>query len=227
MKLILASQGFWTDEIANSVAELVGKPLGEINLAIINEAYVPKTSDKHWLINELSKIGQYIGGKIDFVNLLAHDLDEVAERLEFANIIYIVGGAQIVLGELFAQTGFDQLLMKLANEKVIMGTSAGSIVLGKLIDNPEYYRQIYDLDDAKTKAYSTQKTLNLVDFNIIPHLGRSDKPKRIAELITPILVDNPFPIYGITDAQAVIVSDNEISFVGGTPAILGKNRIIV
>ena len=42
MKLVLASQGFTTDEIAKEVEKIVGKSLKEINIAIINEAYVGK-----------------------------------------------------------------------------------------------------------------------------------------------------------------------------------------
>lgn len=37
MRLILASQGFTTDEIEKEVAEIVGKSSKEINIAIINE----------------------------------------------------------------------------------------------------------------------------------------------------------------------------------------------
>ena len=37
LKLILASQGFTTDEIENKVAKIVGKPANKINIAIINE----------------------------------------------------------------------------------------------------------------------------------------------------------------------------------------------
>ena len=57
MKLVLASQGFMNDKIANEVSKLVGKPLDNINVAIINEAYVVLGGDKskRWLINELSK----------------------------------------------------------------------------------------------------------------------------------------------------------------------------
>ena len=40
LKLVLASQGFTTDEIAKEVEKIVGKSLKEINIAIINEAYV-------------------------------------------------------------------------------------------------------------------------------------------------------------------------------------------
>ena len=54
MKIILASQGFTTDEIENEVSLIVGKNAKEINIAIINEsAYmIDKNKSKRWLINE-------------------------------------------------------------------------------------------------------------------------------------------------------------------------------
>ena len=54
MKIILASQGFTTDEIENEVSLIVGKNAREINIAIINEsAYIiDKNKSKRWLINE-------------------------------------------------------------------------------------------------------------------------------------------------------------------------------
>ncbi len=55
MKIILASQGFTTDEIKSEVSLIVGKNAKEINIAIINEsAYmIDKNKSKRWLINEL------------------------------------------------------------------------------------------------------------------------------------------------------------------------------
>ncbi len=58
MKLILSSRGFTTNDIANKVSELVGKPLQEINIAIINEAYTALrwNTSKDWMIKELSRV---------------------------------------------------------------------------------------------------------------------------------------------------------------------------
>ena len=44
MKIILASQGFTTDEIEIEVSKIVGKNAKEINIAIINESmyYIDK-----------------------------------------------------------------------------------------------------------------------------------------------------------------------------------------
>ena len=105
MKLFLASQGFTTDEIAKEVEKLVGKPLKEINIAIINEAYVglDGTKDKRWLIKELSNIEKYIGGVLDFVNFRAYSKEEIKKRLNMADLIYIIGGKQHLLEKLFRE----------------------------------------------------------------------------------------------------------------------------
>ena len=140
MKLVLASQGFTTDEIAENVSELLGKPLSNINISIINEAYIviPENKDKRWLIQELGNIEKYIGGTIDFVNLRAYTKEEIRKRLVNTDIIYIVGGKQFILPNLFKETGFDEILRKCAKNKVIMGTSAGATVLGKQIESAPY-----------------------------------------------------------------------------------------
>ncbi|MCI8470768.1 MAG: type 1 glutamine amidotransferase-like domain-containing protein [Clostridia bacterium] len=215
MKLVLASQGFTTPEIAKSVSELVNKPLENINIAIINEAYVkiPEDRDKRWLIRELSQLSNYIGGNIDFINLKAHNQEEIRKRLAYADMIYIVGGKQLILPELFKETGFDELLKEFAKEKVVMGTSAGAITLGKQIEVEEYWKERYGISNQEIK----QKTLGLVNFNIIPHYLRKGREKYNKEFFERVLKDNPFIVYAITDTQAIIYENGNITFVGGMP----------
>lgn len=217
MKLFLASQGFTTDEIANEVSKLVGKKLEEINIAIINESatYLPSEKSKRWLIKELSNIEKYIGGNIDFVNFRAYSKQEIEKRLLSADLIYIVGGKQLVLAELFAETNTTDLIKEIANKKVIMGTSAGSIVLGKQIASNMYWKSRYNIDIKDIK----HKELGLVNFNIIPHYMRKDHIKWNEEFYNEVIQDNPFTLYAITDTQAVVFNNGKISFVGGQPKI--------
>lgn len=220
MKIVLASQGFTTAEIAHKTAELAGKSLDDLNIVIINESYVGISAgrDESWLINELSLISAYAKGTIAFVNLRAYDRDELKQRIDFADVIYIVGGAQAVLPQIFRQTGFDKILADAANEKVIFGTSAGAYVLGKQIENIEYWKNQY----GSYEEFLAEPTLGLVDFNILPHFGRADHPKRNVKVLTPILKDNPFPIYGISDTQAVFCDNGKITFAGGSPIKFGR-----
>lgn len=213
MKLILTSQGFTTNEIAQAVSKLVGKPLQNINIAIINEAYVALSEkrDKRWLIKELSRLEKYIGGVIDFVNLRAYDKVEIRERLQNADLMYIVGGKNFILPDLFKETEFNEVLKEFAQEKVVMGTSAGSIVLGKQIESDEYWKARYDVTNREIE----NKTLGLVNFNIVPHYKREDHQKWNKDFLKETLQNNSFPIYAITDEQAVIYDEGEVSFVGG------------
>lgn len=217
MKLILASQGFMTPEIARAVEEMVGKPLEEINVAIINEAYVALAGekDKRWLIHELSQLESYIGGNIDFVNLRACTKQEIRQRLEIADMMYIVGGKQLVLPQLFKETGFDEIVKEFANKKVVMGTSAGAIVLGRQIEAAKYWKEQYGI----TKEEIGEKTLGLTNFNIIPHYLRGERKKWDREFYEKVLNNNPFTIYALTDEQAIMQEDNHITFVGGMPEI--------
>lgn len=219
MKLVLASQGFTTPEIAAATVELVGKSPENISVAIINEAYTASepVRDKKWLINELGLIAKYFGGTIDFVNLRAYDLGEVQRRLEFADIVYIVDGVANFLPRFFREIGFDKILTELAETKIIFGTSAGAMLLGRHIENPEYYRAMYGPAD----EYLTEPSLGWVDFNISPHHGRPDHPKRDVKFEEPLLRDSPFPIYCLTDEQAVIYDDGAVHFAGGEPPKFG------
>jgi dipeptidase E len=220
MKLVFASQGFTTPEIAHAVAQLAGKSLDTLNVAIINEAYVGIEAGQHegWLINELSHIANYAKGTISFVNLRAYSVEEMEQRLEFADMLYIVGGAQLVLPKLFQETGFDKLIVEMAQRKIVMGTSAAANVLGRHIEDPAYWQDQY----GASERYLAQPSLGLVDFNILPHFEREDHPKRTAKILAPLLKDHPFPLYGLSDEQAVIYNNGDVQFVGGDPAVFGK-----
>lgn len=221
MKLCIASQGFTTSEIANAVSNLVGKPLNEINIAIVNEASVGLTynKSKRWLIKELSYIADYIGGNIDFVNFRVYDKEEIKKRLEYADIIYLVGGKQHILAELFRNTNTVDLIKNCAENKVLMGTSAGSMALCKQITSEKFWRERYSLD--KNEVLKNPE-LGLVDFAIVPHFMREDHLKWDKEFLGRVLADNDFPVYAITDNQAIIYNNGEIYFVGGEPIIFGK-----
>lgn len=223
MKIILASQGFTTDEIENEVSLIVGKNAKEINIAIINEsAYmIDKNKSKRWLINEFADIEKHIGGRIDFIDFYMQSIDEIKERLFNTDLIYIVGGKQHIYEEIFNKINMIDLLKEVANKKVIMGTSAGAIVLGKQIQSERFWKERYN---SKLSDFE-YKNLGMVPFNIIPHYMREDHKQWTKEFLKDVLQDNPFTVYAITDNQAVAYVDGKTKFIGGTPEIFGRNEI--
>lgn len=221
MKIILASQGFTTEEMTLEVSKIVGKPANEINIAIINETAFefPAEKSKRWLIKELSNIEKNIGGRIDFVNFRVHSKEEIRTHLMNADLTYIVGGKQHIYSKLFSETDTIDLIKEVAEKRVLMGTSAGSIVLGKQILSSKFWEQRYN---TKLENFEFQE-LGLVPFNIVPHFLRKDHEKWTAEFLKEVLEDNPFTVYAVTDEQAVAYVDGKISFIGGKPEIFGQN----
>lgn len=220
MRIILASQGFTTDEIEKEVSKIVGKPANEIDIAIINEAIYGISGDKskRWLINELSNIEKHIGGKIDFVNFRVYSKKEIENRLLKADLIYLVGGKQFEYSKLFNETDTVKIIKDIAHKKVIMGTSAGAIVLGTQIQSKEFWINRYSVKFEDIK-YSE---LNLVPFNIIPHYLREDRKQWTRDFFNETLENNPFPVYAIQDTQAIAYIDEKIKYIGGKPDIFGK-----
>lgn len=220
MKLILASQGFTTDEMEKEVAKIVGKPASSINIAIINESMyeIDGARSKRWCIRELSNIEKHIGGKIDFVNFRVHSKDEIRKRLIDADLTYIVGGKQHVYSKLFHETDTVSLIKELAEKRVLMGTSAGSIVLGKQIQSENFWCQRYQISLQDIEY----QELGIVPFNIIPHYLREDHREWSKEFFENTLKNNPFTVYGVTDEQAITYVNGEIGFIGGEPDIFGK-----
>src|SRR3989338_10198117 len=138
MKLILCSEGFSTREIIDKCAELVGKPKDSISVAVINEAYAVENNNLRWVLNNLNKAKDNFGGNLELVNLLALDIEIVKKRIQQHDVISVVGGHTDYLMSVFNKSGFSKLLPELLKTKVYVGSSAGSMVLGRRLSADAY-----------------------------------------------------------------------------------------
>lgn len=212
MKAILSSTGITTPELAKTLSDLVGKPLENISIAVINEAAAVEPGDKRWFFNEMQNISKTVGGEIDIINLLALDLSTVKERVAFADVIYVVGGLTDYLMTVFDRTSFGKMLKdELLCDKVYVGASAGSMVLGRRIST-EGYKNVYRKGELELDV---NEYMGLTDFAIFPHLDSPIWERNRLEIIAEAVKDYIYPVYAITDSQAVVVNGDDISFVGG------------
>lgn len=220
MKTLSTSAGVCTPELADALSALVGKPLEQINIAVINEAAAVEPGDKRWFFDEMQNLSRLVGGEIDLINLLALDVQTIEARMVFADVIYVVGGMTDYLMTVFERTGFRELLKsKLLNGKVYVGASAGSMVMGRRI-NAEGYKDVYRKGE---QDFGVNEYLALVDFSIFPHLNSPLWTRNRVDVIREAVKDSTYPIYAIEDTQAVIVNDDKMSFVGGDIVKIGKN----
>lgn len=219
MKLLLCSEGFATPNTVQKCVELVGKPQDQIKVGIINEAFAVEKGDKRWVMDNLNSVFQNFQSEVDIVDLLALSIEQIEERLSDKDVIFVIGGDTDYLMTVYQKTGFDKLLPKLLENKVYVGSSAGSMVVGKRISAASY-RLLYGGDS----IYGITDYVGLVDLSIMPHLDSPDFPNRKDTLIEAV---GSFQgkVYGLRDDSAVVVDGDNIYTIGSDPLMINEGHI--
>lgn len=219
-RLILASCGFRTPEAVQKCIEFVGKPASEISFGIINEAYVPYHFPHDWVIDDLISIHDNFSNNIELIPFTL-DLVEIERRLADKDVIFVVGGNTAYLKTIFDKTGFSKILPKLLEEKIYVGSSAGSMIVGHCPTKETLLKTSGDDDD-----YSVTSYLDLIPLEIIPHIhGKFSLPAADSQIL-PESTMQPNPVFGISDNAAVVVEEDEIYPIGKDFIIAKSGKII-
>lgn len=210
-RIILASSGLANEEIITATEKLINKSREDINVAVINEAIKAESGDMRWFTDEVTNLASVIGGNIEFVDLQAHDMQYIKQRIDAADMIFCFGGNTDYLANVFVKTGFDKILPEILAEKVWVGSSAGSCVL--------CYKESDEIQSAIYKEKrETDHFMEIVPIIFLPHLHGWFQFDKAEVLRASELTD--LPVYAASDECALqIVDDNE-------PVILGSDYII-
>ena len=217
MKVILGSCGLSVEPIIKTCEELIGKSRKDANVAIINEAIKGEFGDHRWFVNELRHLSDTIGGNMEFVDIQAHPLDYVEQRIAEADFVYCFGGNTDYLANTFIHTGFDKILPKILAEKVWVGSSAGSCVLCHK-ESEEIQKTVY-----KEKR-EAEHFMDIIPIIFLPHLhGFYEFGEREVENASKL---TDLPVYALSDEAAIIINGNDPLKVIGKDYILAqKGRV--
>jgi len=210
MKLLLSSNGFSNQEIANALFELVGKKPEDTSLVFIPTASNIETGDKDWFIDDLINIK-----KQNFKSVAITDISAVSEniwrpQLEEADVLFFEGGNTYYLMHRMNESGLTKLLPEMLKTKVYMGLSAGSMITGPDL-NINLSKTIYDEKAEK----DSMPGLGLVDFYFLPHLNNPHFSKRIEANLNKAMEEITRKTYILDDQSALKVIDGKIEHVGG------------
>jgi dipeptidase E len=198
MRLFLASEGS-DPRTTSKLDEYVG---GLENKKIL---YIPtaKNGNREGRWDE-SKTWQFLNkcGSIP----KAYQLEDYHSKLDIepveqADIIWITGGAAGYLMYWAIRTGFDVLLRSVLNDKIYVGSSAGSMITSKNLNICEWY--IGEVE----KGASNIPGLGLVDFDFYPHYDDS-----LFGEIKGKYKGNK--LYLVKNGEELIVEDNNIKVIG-------------
>ncbi|MBR6136805.1 MAG: Type 1 glutamine amidotransferase-like domain-containing protein [Bacilli bacterium] len=164
--VILTSCGIINDEQRNkfykiiSEEELASKKVLYVTTAVDGE----ESDDKHWMNLEYLTI---LALGIKEENITEYKIGEEIDYREF-DIMYMMGGNTFYLLDMIRKHNFDKVIEDFAKEKIYIGSSAGSIILGNSIE----VASSFDLNNVNMEDFTGLKLINGL---IIPHAGRKEE----------------------------------------------------
>lgn len=210
MKFLLTSAGIKNDAIAQALSGLVNKPLTETSVLFVPTAANTEGEDKRWLIGNLKEFEKYNFKSIDVLDIAAVSKDVWQKRFLEKDVICFGGGNEKYLAEIFDQVKLKDFLTSLSDNKVYMGISAGSMVVGTFMPS-ELYPVIFPEEDF---GEITKNPMEIHNFVFIPHLNSdffAHIRKETLENVKDKFVTN---VYSTDDETALVSDSGKLEIVG-------------
>ncbi|MEI6690873.1 MAG: Type 1 glutamine amidotransferase-like domain-containing protein [bacterium] len=209
MKLLLTSAGITNKSLENALASLLSRRVKECNIAYVPTAANVESGDKGWLIEDLVNLQKMGWNELDIVDFSAIPRDIYLPRLQHADVICFSGGNTYHLIHMIKKIALDIDLHVLLKSRVYMGISAGSMVAGSNLmlstSATMYSESVGDVKD--------DKGLNLVNFQIRPHLNSKYFPSVRLDNIRKQAIESPTPIYALDDLSAIKIIGDKFEVV--------------
>jgi dipeptidase E len=204
MKYILTSTGITNKSLQDKLIQMVGKGFEEMAVAYIPTAInVASVQNKRWAIDNIVRLDAMKIACIDIVDFSAVPKEMWLPRLEKADVLYFEGGNPFYLMEQMQKANFIELMNTNLADKVYVGCSAGSTILGQIIIKRIKEEPGYKIGDG----------FSLVDFNIRPHYLDPEKANITEELIQKIAQEHEKTIYAIDDETGIAVEDGNMEII--------------
>jgi len=202
-KILLTSSGFDNENISNAFKQLIPSPIESLKACIIT------TASSNWKEkNKNAILTKQFFDKLGFIEVQFLDVEfEDVNLLRNFDVIYLNGGNPFYLSHFLIESGAGEVIKQMSEEgKIIVGSSAGSLVLGPSI-------KIIDLlhNDWNTVNLTNFDGLNLVDFSICAHYQHYlDKENNIKELEK----ESCYTIHRLNDGEGILILDDKFVSIG-------------
>lgn len=203
MKLLLTSAGITNDVLAKALTRLTGKKPEEVKVGFIPTAANVEEGNKDWFIGQITNLTKYGYNWIDIIDPSAAGVDW-KKRFNETDVIFISGGNTFHLLDQVRKTGLSDWLMEHKQDKVFVGSSAGSILL-----TPKIAVAHVEPGDPNLAEITDLQGLGWVSFEISPHV-----PEMVSEeASTQYQSTTGCELYLIDDDTGIVVDDENINVV--------------
>jgi dipeptidase E len=212
MKLLLTSGGITNKSIHDALVDMLGKPIADstalcIPTAMYGHPWVGP-GVKAWEFisgnsgNPMVDLGWKSVGVLELTALPSISKDRWVPLVRETDILLVAGGDALYLCHWMQQSGLAELLPSL--QAVYVGMSAGSMVMAPNIG--EFFV-------GWTPPAGGDKTLNLVDFSLFPHLDHEMLPHNTMAAAESWAAGLQGPAYAIDDQTAIKVIDGAVEVI--------------
>jgi len=189
MNLIVLNGGSYYPESINIDKEWISHIKSEDIIGFVSAATMRSEKEyQNFFKKSMANFG--------FTNIIPMDLyGNWSEVSKVVKVIYIAGGNTYKLLNIMKQSRFSEYIKKNHKNKIVIGNSAGAVVLGKNIKTSNS-RDIIGMNNTEGLA--------LVNYSICPHYT-NDKYKRLKKLA----IELNHKVIGIPETSAIIISENK------------------
>lgn len=210
MKLLLTSNGFSNQAIADSLFEMAGKRPEELSLVFIPTASNVETGDKRRFIDDLANIKKQNFKCIRMTDISAVPEDIWKPQVEGADVLFFEGGNTYHLMTWMNKSGLAAMLPELLKTKIYVGLSAGSMITAPNLD-----LRLSQIIYGEEIEQDSMKGLGLVDFYFLPHLNNPTFASRIDANVSKAAEALGKKTYALADQSALKVINGHVEHVGG------------
>ncbi len=211
MKLLLTSAGISNASIQNALVDLLGKPIAEASALFVptaiygipGYAQIVQKVICGTLGDPFCQLGWKSLGVLELTALPSIKPELWVPMLQQTDVLLVGGGDCQYLCYWMQKSGLTALLPELLQKMVYVGLSAGSMIMTS-------YGTTYGNHTLPTE---TDKSLNLLNFAIHPHLDHEWFPDNSLANIEKLAATIPVPSYAIDDQTAIKVTDDAIEVI--------------
>jgi dipeptidase E len=211
MKLLLTSAGISNTSIRNALVDLLGKPIAEARALFVPTAIYGIAGGADIirkvicgsLGDPFCELGWKSLGVLELTALPSIKQELWVPMLRETDALLVGGGDCQYLCYWMQQSGLTALLPSLLRKTVYVGLSAGSMIMTRF--GTTYGNH--------TLPAESDKSLNLVDFAIHPHLDYEWFPENSMANLEMLAATISMPSYLIDDQTAIKVVDGTIDVI--------------
>ena len=202
--MLLTSSGIQNALVRDTLVGLLDKPPAESRIAVVIDAILPFDGDNSTTLNHLTELHALGWAEFDLMSLFGGPRSVIESRLRSADVIFCYGGTNHWLAHAWTATGLAPVLRELLDEKVYLGTSAGSMIFSRRhADMVAAFDDQEEVDMLQLDAVGP--AVPLFDWSLLAHLDAPYFPDQTDATLAAGAARLGAPLYVIDDDTALLV----------------------